>query len=80
MNEHPPLPPFTPRLITAIQRATDIARSHGVDTVGTEHLIQAILEDPRALPTQVVAERCDTAELVERLNSVMESPGYRARP
>jgi ATP-dependent Clp protease ATP-binding subunit ClpA len=70
---------MTPRMQRIMRRAMAIAQDVGVPVVGTEHFTIALLEDARAMGTQVIAEQCDVTRIRERLNVLIASPEYRGR-
>ncbi|RII15332.1 ATP-dependent Clp protease ATP-binding subunit ClpC1 [Streptomyces sp. YIM 130001] len=69
-------PQPTPRarhiLAAAARKATEMGHSY----LGAEHLMLAVLDDPDAVPTQVMATLVDPAAVSAALLDVMESPGY----
>jgi len=73
-------PSLTPRCRGVLVGATAIARGMGHPYVGVEHLFLAIIGDPRAVPTQVLARAADVAQIEATLRAVMRSPGYHGEP
>lgn len=59
-----------------MRRAIEIARGSGLQNVGTEHIVLAILEDAKAIPTQVLAKLGDVTQVREQLESVIASSEY----
>jgi ATP-dependent Clp protease ATP-binding subunit ClpA len=49
----------------------------GHEHVGTEHLFLAIIGDPAAVPTQVLAKIADIEQVRADLLALMESDEYR---
>lgn len=45
---------LTPRMRQTLQRAAQIATDQGVDYLGTEHMILAILDDPAGIAGSVI--------------------------
>jgi ATP-dependent Clp protease ATP-binding subunit ClpA len=69
-------PTPTPRVKQTIDRAGQEATSRGHDQLGTEHLLLALLADPDGIAGRVLRE-LGVAELAaQRVQEVMESPGY----
>jgi ATP-dependent Clp protease ATP-binding subunit ClpA len=62
----------TPRYHRVVEAAAEIARDLGHEYIGTEHLFLAILADPHAVPTQVMAGLIEPAAVVARVRDVME--------
>ena len=73
-----PAPVPTPRFRRVLGAASDIARSMGHSYVGAEHLFLAVLRDPDAVPTQVLAWVADRGAIEGALLAVMDSASYRA--
>jgi ATP-dependent Clp protease ATP-binding subunit ClpC len=69
-----PIP--TPRYAEVLSNAAQLARQLGHQHVGVEHLFLAIIQDPHAIPTQVLAQIADLPEIEERLLGVMGSSAY----
>ncbi|MER7171181.1 Clp protease N-terminal domain-containing protein [Streptomyces mesophilus] len=68
-----PAPVPTPRHENVIAEAARIAVRLGHDYVGVEHLFLAIVRDPGAVPSQVLAETQDLGEIDARLSEVMRT-------
>jgi ATP-dependent Clp protease ATP-binding subunit ClpC len=62
----------TPRYRRVVETAAQVARDLGHEYIGTEHLFLAILADPDAVPTQVMAELIEPAVVAARVRDVME--------
>lgn len=71
MDTGPALRP-TPRYSQVVEAAADLAKALGHDYIGTEHLFLAILADPNAVPTQVLAELIEPAAVAAQVRDVME--------
>jgi hypothetical protein len=71
----PTLPP-TPRCQRILERAEDLSRAQGSSVLKVEDLMLAILEDPHAVPTQVLAQFVRPAVVRGALTVLMESPEY----
>ena len=69
---------MTPRLQDILKNATAMLVESNRDTVGTEHVMLAILDDPRAIPTQVLARFVEPAEVREALRAIVDSDEYKA--
>ena len=74
---HTTEPVPTPRYRQIVAAASTIAAERGHTYVGVEHLFLAILGDPLAVPTQVLARRVDLAQAEADLRAVMESDTYK---
>jgi ATP-dependent Clp protease ATP-binding subunit ClpA len=74
---HTTEPVPTPRYRQILAAASNIAAERGHTYVGVEHLFLAILGDPLAVPTQVLARRVDLAQAEADLRAVMESDMYK---
>jgi ATP-dependent Clp protease ATP-binding subunit ClpA len=70
MNSGPALHP-TPRYRQVVEVTAKMARDLGHEYVGTEHLFLAILADPDAVPTQVMADLIELAVVAARVRDVM---------
>jgi len=66
MDTGPALQP-TPRYRQVVEAAAEMAKDLGHEYIGTEHLFLAILADPDAVPTQVMAELIEPAVVVARV-------------
>lgn len=73
-NETTPHP--TPRFEALVAEAGRIAVGLGHSHTGAEHLMLALLRDPDAVPTQVLSELADPAQLDMRLLDLVTSPTY----
>lgn len=62
----------TPRYQRVVAAAAEVALEHGHEYIGTEHLFLAILADPHAIPTQVMAKLIDPTVVAARVREVME--------
>lgn len=60
----------TPRLQAVLDRAAETQRERGQDFVGVEHVMIAILEDPRAVPTQVLATFVEPSRVRDAVREV----------
>jgi ATP-dependent Clp protease ATP-binding subunit ClpA len=70
-----PLP--TPRYRALVAAASKIATDSGHEYVGAEHLFLAIIGDPRAVPTQVLARLTDLGQAEAELRAVLASDAYK---
>jgi ATP-dependent Clp protease ATP-binding subunit ClpA len=73
-NDAEPVP--TPRYTALLAAAADLARSMSHQYVGAEHLFLAIIRDPQAVPTQVLAAAVHPAEVEASLRTMMGSANY----
>lgn len=69
-----PIP--TPRYAAVLSNAAQLARQLGHQHVGVEHLFLAIIQDPHAIPTQILAQIVDLPGVEGRLLGVMGSSAY----
>lgn len=69
-------PVTTPRFDALVAEAGRIAVSLGHRHTGAEHLMLALLRDPDAVPTQVLAELVEPADIDKRLLTLVTSPTY----
>jgi ATP-dependent Clp protease ATP-binding subunit ClpC len=67
----------TPRYLALTASASALARRMGHQHVGAEHLFLAIIADPVAVPTQVLAKVADIEQVRADLLRLMESDKYR---
>jgi ATP-dependent Clp protease ATP-binding subunit ClpA len=74
VNDAEPVP--TPRYTALLAAAADLARSMSHQYVGAEHLFLAIIRDPQAVPTQVLAAAIPPAEVEASLRTMMGSANY----
>ncbi|SDK85621.1 Clp protease N-terminal domain-containing protein [Streptomyces indicus] len=63
----------TPRYEQVLAEAERIAAGLGHDYVGVEHIFLAVLRDPAAVPTQVLAGIVDPVDVDEALSEVMRT-------
>lgn len=69
----------TPRLQHILDAAAEIAALEGHSHVGVEHVVRAILKDPRAIPTQVMKRLDLDVERIEtEIAAAMHTDGYKA--
>jgi Clp amino terminal domain, pathogenicity island component len=73
-------PSPTPRYQTVLKSSAGIARAMGHSHLGVEHLFLAIIQDKRAVPTQVLSQLADLAQVEARLRETMASPEYNGAP
>ncbi len=66
---------MTPRLEAILTAAGQMARRYGFSTVGTDHLLAALCEDPRAQGYRILADQLpDIKKLLQQLKERMGSP------
>ena len=69
---------LTPRMTRILESASHISqRKTGERVVGTEHVLRALLDDPDAIATQVLAELGVVDRARTRLDAILRSVGYR---
>jgi ATP-dependent Clp protease ATP-binding subunit ClpC len=72
-------PKLTPHMKRTLQRAGELARARGHDYLGTEHVILALIDDPRGIAGGVI-ERLGCADSVRaEVTRILESEGYSGR-
>ncbi|MET9518787.1 Clp protease N-terminal domain-containing protein [Streptomyces sp. NPDC002994] len=71
-----PTPYHTPRFDALVAEAGRIATGLGHGHTGAEHLLLAVVRDPDAVPTRVLAELVEPADIEKRLLALMTSPAY----
>ena len=69
---------MTPRLHVIMQNAASMLDEANRDTIGVEHVMMAILDDPRAIPTQVLAKFVEPAQVQRALRTLVASKEYQA--
>jgi ATP-dependent Clp protease ATP-binding subunit ClpA len=69
---------MTPRLQEIMRKASTLLDDMNQDTIGVEHVMMAILDDPRAIPTQVLARFVEPARMQRELRFLVASEEYRA--
>jgi ATP-dependent Clp protease ATP-binding subunit ClpC len=57
-----------------------LARDMGHSHVGVEHLFLAMIRDPDAVPTQLLADVADLGRVEASLRQVMASASYNGSP
>jgi ATP-dependent Clp protease ATP-binding subunit ClpA len=62
----------TPRHQRVVDAAARMALEQGHDYVGVEHLFLAILSDPEAIPTRVMAELIDPDTVSARVRDLID--------
>lgn len=71
---------ITPRLQHVLSVATEIAAREEHSHVGVEHVTRAILEDPNAVPTQVMRGLgLDVENIGTEIAEAMQTDDYKAR-
>ena len=68
---------LTPRLQAIMQNAGEMLAEHNGRTIGAEHVMIAILDDPHAIPTQVLARFVEPSDVRDALRRLLDSDGYR---
>jgi Clp amino terminal domain, pathogenicity island component len=66
----------TPRYPALLAAAAELAHGMSHGYVGAEHLFLAIIRDPAAVPTQVLAGIADPADVEASRRAVMASAAY----
>lgn len=68
---------YTPRSESVLRHAERIAREHGHDYVGTEHLLLGLLAEPDGIAGQVLARLAVLDDAASLTEAWMAQPGYR---
>jgi hypothetical protein len=69
----------TPRALRILRQAADEAKAVGVNAIGVEHIVLAILKEPGSIPRQVLDGLGVTARVRSELEAILSSEGYRGR-
>jgi ATP-dependent Clp protease ATP-binding subunit ClpA len=69
---------MTPRLRDIMDNASEMLEECNNQTVGVEHVMLAMLDDPRAIPTQVLGQFVEPVRVREALRDFLDSEGYKA--
>jgi ATP-dependent Clp protease ATP-binding subunit ClpA len=73
-------PSPTPRYQRVLESSAGIARAMGHSYLGVEHLFLAIIQDKCTVPTQVLSQLTDLAQVETSLRETMASPEYNGAP
>jgi ATP-dependent Clp protease ATP-binding subunit ClpA len=73
-------PSPTPRYQRVLESSSGIARAMGHSHLGVEHLFLAMLQDKRTVPTQVLSQLADLAQVETSLRETMAAPEYNGAP
>ena len=68
--------PLTPRMKHTMTRAMEIARERGHGYLGTEHLLLALLDDPRGIAGGVIHRLGHATAIRDEVVRIIESDGY----
>lgn len=68
---------LTPRMLRIMEHAEVLANQHGIQKVGTEHFMLALLADKRAIATAALALIVDPELVNEEIRKIITSDGYR---
>jgi hypothetical protein len=68
--------PLTPRMQKTLVRASQIAEQRGHTCVGTEHVLLALLDDPRGIGGGVIHRMGVAPAIRDEVNRIVDSPGY----
>ena len=69
----------SPRYDKIVSASRQIARDLGHSYVGVEHLFLAIVDDPNAVPTQVLSRFVDPAQVGGAVRDLITSEGWGSR-
>ena len=69
---------MTPRLQDVMRNADAILGDVNQGSIGVEHVMIAILDDPRAIPTQLLARFVEPARVQRELRAFVASDEYQA--
>lgn len=67
---------LTPRMKRTLTHANELARARGHDYLGTEHMLLALLDDPRGIAGQVIHRLGYAAAIRDEVIRIIESDGY----
>jgi Clp amino terminal domain, pathogenicity island component len=73
-------PSPTLRYRRVLESSAGIARAMGHSHLGVEHLFLAIIRDKRAVPTQMLSQLTDLAQVETSLRETIASPEYHGAP
>ena len=73
------MPELTTRSQRVLESAGEEARRRGHEYVGTEHLLLALLADTDGVAGRVCGDLGVTTEIVQAVEGVLASDGYRGR-
>lgn len=68
--------PMTPRMQHIMHRAEELAKQRGLASIGTEHVMLALLDDHRAIATMALAVVTDPARVQEEIRKIIDSENY----
>lgn len=80
MTAHATEPVPTPRYRKIVEAASNTASDQGHQHVGAEHLFLAIIGDPLAVPTQVLAKIADVEQVQTGAARKCSNRGAHDRP
>ena len=63
-------------MLRIMQQAEPLAQPRGLPKIGTEHVMLALLEDPRAITTIALALVTERARVHEKIRTIIESESY----
>jgi ATP-dependent Clp protease ATP-binding subunit ClpC len=67
---------LTPRMKHTLMHAGELARARGHDYLGTEHVILALLDDPRGIAGGVIHRFGYADAIRDEVIRIIESDGY----
>lgn len=71
---------LSPRMRRILERAEELARGRGMTTIGTEHVMLALLDDPKAIATMALGKVVDPARVQEEIQIIIQSESYGRTP
>ena len=69
-------PVLTPRMKHTLTRAGELARDRGHGYLGTEHMLLALLDDPRGIAGGMIHRLGYAAAIRDEVIRIIESDGY----
>jgi ATP-dependent Clp protease ATP-binding subunit ClpC len=69
---------ITPRTRNVLALAGEVARRHGQDFIGSEHLLLALIEDGNGIAAQVLQEVGAAEAARTRTEQILDSESYHA--
>jgi hypothetical protein len=67
---------MTPRLRDVMDNANEMLEECNNHTIGVEHVMLAVLDDSRAIPTQVLGQFIEPVRIRQALREFLDSDGY----
>ena len=68
--------PLTPRMLRIMRQAEQLAQQRGLLKIGTEHVMLALLDEPRAIATMALALVTEPERVQEEIRKIIDSESY----